>query len=107
MSAPHLTLVVSNEPWPEDGAGRDQMSCPNRLEPYRLRAEFPELWSGYVRSRFRRIEDVAVFFDVRFQTACNWWHGDNRPSGDKVALAVLTDPAGFAAHFAGDRRRAA
>lgn len=67
------------------------------FDPYRFRTEFPDLWSAYLRSSFRNPEAVSVAFDVTFQTACNWWNATHRPSGDKVALAALADPDGFAA----------
>lgn len=74
-----------------------QKSFDKVFDPFRYRTEFPELWSAYLRAHFRNIENVAVAFDVTFQTACNWWNGTHRPSGDKVALAAIRDPEGFAA----------
>jgi hypothetical protein len=43
---------------------------------------------------------------VTFQTACNWWNGTHRPSGDKVALAALRDPQRFAASMLPIKRAA-
>lgn len=74
-----------------------QKSFDKVFDPYRLRTEFPDMWSAYLRASFRNPEAVAVAFDVTFQTACNWWKATHRPSGDKVALAALSDPAGFSA----------
>lgn len=74
-----------------------QKSFDKVFDPYRYRVEFPDLWSAYLRANFRNIETVAVSFDVTFQTACNWWQGTHRPSGDKVALAAIRDPEGFCA----------
>lgn len=76
-----------------------QKSLNRVFDPYRMRVEFPDLWAGYLRGHFRNPEAVAVAFDVTFQTACNWWNGTHRPSGDKVAIAALRDPDGFAEHM--------
>jgi len=103
----HLTLVVSNDPCVEVTAAGGQMSCAKMLDQHRLRAGFKDLWADYLKGRFRNVEAVATFFNIRFQTACNWWNGDNAPSGDKVALAVLTDPAGFLSFFGDEMARAA
>ena len=81
-------------------------SFPNILEPDRMRFEFPDLWSAYLRASFRNPEMVSVAFGVTFQTACNWWNATHRPSGDKVALAALRDPEGFAASMMTIRRAA-
>lgn len=74
-----------------------QKSFDKVFEPYWFKTEFPDLWSAYLRGSFRNPETVSVAFDVTFQTACNWWNATHRPSGDKVALAALRDPEGFAA----------
>ena len=76
-------------------------SFDNLFDPYRLKVAFPELWADYLRrgfqhKGFRNPEAVAVFFDVTFQTACNWWNGTHRPSGDKVMIAAVLDDAFFA-----------
>lgn len=107
---PALSLVISNpEPMTrhQDGGIAVQKSQTKVFDPYRYRAEFPDLWAGYLRAHFRSPEAVAAAFDVRFQTALNWWQGAHRPSGDKVALAALADPAGFAAAMTPKDRRAA
>lgn len=72
-----------------------QKSFAKVFDPYKLRTEFPDLWSAYLRAHFRNPEAVSVTFDVTFQTACNWWNATHRPSGDKVALAAIRDPEGF------------
>jgi len=75
-----------------DGRGRP-------FDPYRFRAQFPGQWSAFLRANFRNAEEVAVTFDVTFQTALSWWHGTNRPTGDKVALAAVNMPRRFAEAF--------
>lgn len=63
------------------------MSLPKVLDPRGFRARFAHYWSEFLRANYRNPEQVAASFGVTFQTACNWWHGSNRPSGDVVALA--------------------
>lgn len=74
------------------------------LCPVRMRAEFPDIWARYLRANFGSAERVAVAFGVTFQCACNWLNGTSRPTGDKVALIALTDPAGLARATAAQRR---
>jgi hypothetical protein len=105
---PVLSLVASNPDLPrvQDRRQPVQKSFDKVFDPYRFRAEFTDLWSGYLRDSFRNVEAVAVAFDVTFQTACNWWNGTHRPSGDKVALAALRDPQRFAASMLPIKRAA-
>lgn len=65
------------------------------VDPHRYRVVFPERWSAYLRAHHRTMEEVAVYYNVTFRTAMNWWEGSHRPSGDKVALAATSNPAGF------------
>ena len=51
------------------------------------RARFAAYWAEWLQAHYRNTEEVAVAFGVRHQTAVNWWKGDNRPTGDVVALA--------------------
>ena len=61
------------------------------------RSDFPDRWRDLIRASFTGRDAVALFFDVTFQTACNWWDGTIcRPSGDKVAMMALADPVRFA-----------
>ena len=83
-----------------------QKSFTKVFDPYRFRSDFPDLWSAYLRANFRNPEAVSVAFSVTFQSACNWWNGTHRPSGDKVALAALRDPEAFAASMITVRRAA-
>ena len=64
-------------------------SCPKVLEYRRF---FAGRWSAFLRENYRSPEHVAVCFDVRFQTAVNWWNGDHAPSGFAVALAFREKP---------------
>lgn len=63
------------------------MSCTKVFDPRSFRARFADHWSEFLRANYDNPEQVAENFGVRFQTACNWWNGSNRPSGDVVALA--------------------
>lgn len=84
-----------------------QKSFTKVFDPDRMRFEFPDLWADYLRAHFRNPEAVSVAFGVTFQTACNWWNATHRPSGDKVALAALRDPEGFADAMQAINKRAA
>lgn len=64
-----------------------QMSLPKVLDPRGFRARFAHYWADFLHANYRNPEAVAHSFGVTFQTACNWWNGANRPSGDVVALA--------------------
>jgi len=96
----HLQVIVSNGSCAEPDPAGDQKSHARILDPYWLRVNLPDLWAAYLQDRFDRIEEVATFFGVAFQTACTWWRGEGRPSSDKLLLAWLSDRDGFAAHFA-------
>ena len=67
--------------------GFSQMSLPKFIDPRSFRARFASYWSDFIHANYRSPEEVSVSFGVTFQTACNWWHGTNRPSGDVVARA--------------------
>ncbi|MCV2877590.1 hypothetical protein OE699_01890 [Sedimentimonas flavescens] len=85
---------------PFDGRGRGRAAHRRAhgwaVEPDAYRVAFCGRWQGLMQHLFRTREDVASAFGVTFQTACNWWDGTNRPSGDRVALAAITWPEEFA-----------
>lgn len=83
----YSNAVVVGDPRPDNIIGRTQMSLPKVLDPRAFRARFAHYWSDFLRANYRNPEAVAHAFGVTFQTACNWWNGTNRPSGDIVALA--------------------
>lgn len=66
-------------------------------EPDLYRAAFSDRWARLVRSCFRSRDRCARELGVTFQTACNWFDGASRPTGDKVALVALDYPEDFAA----------
>ncbi len=68
------------------------VEAPRPMDPYLMRARFPELWSGYLRDFYRRPEHIAEEFGVTFQTACNWLGGVSRPTGDKVLKEIMDHP---------------
>ncbi|WP_417699897.1 hypothetical protein [Pseudophaeobacter sp.] len=93
MSRPRLTLIVSNDPsCAEAGTPQVQSSWSKQLDPYRLKAEAPDLWSSYFRARFNSPREVALFCDVSFQTALNWWGAVTSPASHIALLVILTDP---------------
>lgn len=67
------------------------MSLPKVFgDPRVFRARFAFYWAEFLKANYRNPEQVAVVYQVRYQTALNWWQGQNRPSGDIVALAGQT-----------------
>ncbi|MEP2717043.1 hypothetical protein [Pseudophaeobacter sp.] len=93
MSRPRLTLVVNNEiPCTQDAPCAGQKSWSKRFEPYALKVSAPELWSAYFRQRFVSPREVALFCDVSFQTALNWWGAVTAPASHIALLMLLTDP---------------
>lgn len=83
-----------------DGRGRGRAArcrAHARLsDPRAFRMDFPQRWSALVRHLFATREALAADFGVTFQTACNWWDGACRPTGDVVAAAALNWPEDFA-----------
>ncbi|MFY0309655.1 hypothetical protein ACFMBG_07130 [Leisingera sp. D0M16] len=93
MNHPRLTLIVNNDaPWPQDAGGAKQKSWSNQFDPYALKVSAPDLWSAYFRDRFRSPREVALFCDVSFQTALNWWGAVTAPASHIALLVMLTDP---------------
>ncbi|MFV1753444.1 hypothetical protein [Phaeobacter sp. JH18-37] len=93
MSRPRLTLIVNNDvPCPDTGAGAGQKSWSNKFDPYALKVSAPDLWSSYFKSRFNSPREVALFCDVSFQTALNWWGAVTAPASHIALLVMLTDP---------------
>lgn len=94
MSRPRLTLVVNNQiPCAQDAPRAGQKSWSNRFEPYALKVSAPDLWSAYFRQRFASPREVALFCDVSFQTALNWWGAVTAPASHIALLVILTDPS--------------
>lgn len=94
MSRPRLTLIVNNDiPCADPRAARDQTSWSNQFDPYALKARAPDLWSSYFHARFNSPREVALFCDVSFQTALNWWGAVTAPASHIALLVMLTDPA--------------
>lgn len=83
---------------------RDQAMSRNKLfeaPDSSFRAFFRERWSRFLRAHYRSPEEVAVSFNVRFQTAFNWWEGDHAPSGYAVAHAFRSYPEGAHEYLSG------
>lgn len=93
MTRPRLTLIVNNDVSCADPiAGSAQTSWSNKLDPYALKVSAPDLWSLYFRARFNSPREVALFCDVSFQTALNWWGAVTAPANHIALLVMLTDP---------------
>ena len=94
MTRPRLTLVVNNDvPYAGDTPVADQTSWSNRFDPYALKVGAADLWSAYFRHRFSSPREVALFCDVSFQTALNWWGAVTAPASHIALLMMLTDPS--------------
>ena len=107
MSRPRLTLIVNNDlPCDQRGTSADQASWSNQLELYALKTSAPELWSAYFHARFQSPREEALFCNVSFQTALNWWSAVTAPASNTALLMILTDP-GAAAFFQDQLARAA
>ncbi|MEY8801808.1 hypothetical protein AB9K35_15955 [Leisingera sp. XS_AS12] len=93
MNRPKLTLIVNNgTSYQQHAAGTAKKSWSNQFDPYALKAQAPDLWSAYFRARFRSPREVALFCDVSFQTALNWWGAVTAPASHIALLVMLTDP---------------
>lgn len=93
MSRPRLTLIVNNDvPCGDDARGAGQKSWSNQFDPHALKVSAPDLWSSYFRARFHSPREVALFCDVSFQTALNWWGAVTAPASHIALLVMLTDP---------------
>ncbi|MBY6135055.1 hypothetical protein KUV61_04395 [Nocardioides marinus] len=107
MTCPKLTLIVNNDvSCQQHGVGAVTKSWSNQFDPYALKANAPDLWSAYFRARFRSPREVALFCDVSFQTALNWWGAVTAPASHIALLVMLTDP-GAPAFFGEKLERAA
>lgn len=104
---PRLTLIVNNDvSYPDFASGVVQKSWSNQFDPYALKVCAPELWSQYFRHRFSSPREIALFCDVSFQTALNWWGAVTAPTSHIALLVILTDPNAVA-YFADQIARAA
>ncbi|VCU61593.1 hypothetical protein EPIB2_670 [Tritonibacter mobilis] len=93
MSRPRLTLIVNNDvPCDERCTDVSQKAWSNQFDPYTLKVNAPDLWSSYFRARFNSPREVALFCDVSFQTALNWWGAVTAPTSHIALLVILTDP---------------
>lgn len=107
MTRPHLTLVVNNHvSCAKDSAGQLQNTWSNQFDPYWLKSNAADLWSRYFKSRFRSPREVALYCDVSFQTALNWWGAVTAPTSHIALLVILTDPDA-PGYFAAEMARAA
>jgi len=107
MSRARLTLIVNNDlSSVQDAPLDEQKSWSNKLDPYALKTSAAEFWSRYFRARFHSPREVALFCDVSFQTALNWWGAVTAPASHITLLVMLTDPDA-PAYFAAELERAA
>lgn len=60
---------------------------------------FKNIWSQFLRAHFQNVQHVAVFFDVREQTAQYWWDAMHAPAGWVINRAWSEMPAAAAQHL--------
>lgn len=84
---------------PDRMRGGDPVARPGHVlrgramaDPYRIRHDFPERWSAYIRSHFRSVSAVVAAFDVSERTARKWLEGADGCNGGNVAVAVELHP---------------
>ena len=105
---PKLHLAVDNTRT-QPAARTPRQSRPKILDRFAVRVTAPEVWCRFLHAEFRNPEEVAAHFEVRFSTACNWWNATNRPSADKVLIAMVEHGAALSAALQaeiGERRAA-
>ncbi|NDW33808.1 hypothetical protein [Salipiger sp. PrR007] len=105
---PKLHLAVDNT-CDQPAVWAQRLSRPKILDRFAVRVTAPEVWCRFLHAEFRNPEEVAVHFEVRFSTACNWWNATNRPSADKVLIAMVEHGAALSTALEaemGERRAA-
>ncbi len=65
------------------------------FDPHAYRRAFPDRFAAFLRANFQSVEHAAVFFNVTYRTAENWYEGNTRATGDKVAMAAMSFPQSF------------
>jgi hypothetical protein len=76
------------------------MSHPNLFNDIDAwRRNFAEVRAKFLRENYRSPEEVAVVYGVRFQSAMNWWQGNNAASGAFVAEDFRLHPESAAHHY--------
>ncbi len=67
----------------------------HRPDPAAYRSTFLPRWSRLVECVFGTRDRCATEMGVTLQTACNWFDGLSRPTGDKVAMLAFMHPDAF------------
>jgi hypothetical protein len=62
------------------------------VDPFQVRADFPEMWARYIRANFRSVAAVVAAFEVSERTARKWWEGETGAHGGHVAVACRMHP---------------
>lgn len=81
-----------------EGRGRSraaQRRSFHRPDPLAYRSEFVPRWASLVAHVFGSRDICATAMGVTLQTACNWFDGLSRPTGDKVAMLAFMHPEDF------------
>lgn len=85
----HLAHAV---PKARGGGRADPMAVLGGIDARAFKTWFAPKFAEWLQGNFRSPEHVAYLFGVRNSTAWNWWNGDNRASGDAVALVFISFP---------------
>lgn len=106
MTAP-VVIYVNGVPSPHDNTGtpanpvgplsgrfpqaaHDAILQRGAVDPHRIRRDYPERWSAYIRDNFRNLNHVCQTFDVSERTARKWWDGETGGHGPQVGIAWRT-----------------
>lgn len=100
MSQPHRTPELRRASHSPDKMSQERIFDRRRSASVARRGHvhtidrdaFLRRWSLLMIASFSTREECAVYFDVTYQTSCNWFDGLCRPYGDIVDHAVATLP---------------
>ena len=106
MTAP-VVIYVNGVPYPQDSTGAPANTVGQLaggfpqaahaeilqrgvVDPFRIRRDYPERWSAYIRAHYRNLNHVCQTFDVSERTARKWWDGETGGHGPQVGIAWRT-----------------
>lgn len=69
-----------------------EFPAPRAVDLHRFRTVFPNRWAKLLRTHFRSLLEVQVFFGVSERTARDWLSGTTGPAGAFVVIACQAIP---------------